>query len=139
MWPHIPPSPSGEGSGVGAVRPEQRLTIAPTPTPPLKRRGFLAFILAAILPTPALAAPAVVLSAGPDAVAVTLYRDPERGEGAIDRNNPAAFALIVETRTVTLPPGEVVVRFEGVAGGIVPQSAILFGTPPRERNRDAAL
>jgi hypothetical protein len=31
------------------------------------------------------------------------------------------------------------VRFEGVAGGIVPQSAILVGTPPRERNRDAAL
>jgi hypothetical protein len=31
------------------------------------------------------------------------------------------------------------VRFEGVSGGIVPQSAILFGTSPRERNRDAAL
>jgi hypothetical protein len=81
----------------------------------------------------------VVLSAGPDKVAVTLYRDPDRGSGAIDKTNPGSFALIAETRTVTLPPGEVTVRFEGVASGIVPQSAILFGTDPRERNRDAAL
>lgn len=86
-----------------------------------------------------LAAPPVVLSAAPDKVAVTLYRDPSRGDDAIDRNDPSSFALIVETRTVTLPPGETVVRFEGVASGIVPQSAILFGTDPRERNRDAAL
>ena len=98
---------------------------------------MLALLL--LLPAPALAAPPVIISAAPDAVAVTLYRDPDRGDGAIDRNNPSAFALIAETRTVTLPPGEVVVRFEGVAGGIVPQSAILFGAPPRERNRDAAL
>ena len=81
----------------------------------------------------------MILSAAPDKVAVTLYRDPDRGEGAINRDDPTAFALIAETRTVTLPPGEVTVRFEGVAGGIVPQSAILFGTSPRERNRDAAL
>jgi len=92
-----------------------------------------------LLPAPALAAPPVILSAAPDSVAVTLYRDPDRGEGAINRDDPTAFALIAETRTVTLPPGEVTVRFEGVAGGIVPQSAILFGTSPRERNRDAAL
>ena len=92
-----------------------------------------------LIATPALAAPPIILSAAPDSVAVTLYRDPDRGEGAINRDDPTAFALIAETRTVTLPPGEVVVRFEGVAGGIVPQSAILFGTSPRERNRDAAL
>ena len=70
---------------------------------------------------------------------MTLYRDPNRGDGEINRGDPSSFALIVETRTVTLPPGETVVRFEGVASGIVPQSAILFGTNPRERNRDAAL
>ena len=80
-----------------------------------------------------------VISTAPDKVAVTLYRDPDRGDGAIDRTDPRSFALIVETRTVTLPPGEAVVRFEGVASGIVPQSAILFGVDPRERNRDAAL
>ncbi len=93
---------------------------------------------ALLLATPALAAP-VVTSAAPDNVAVTLYRDPDRGDAPIDRTDPSSFALIVETRTVTLPAGETVVRFEGVASGIVPQSAILFGTSPRERNRDAAL
>jgi hypothetical protein len=92
-----------------------------------------------LVPIPAFAAPPVVISAAPDKVAVTLYRDPDRRDGEINRDDPRAFALIAETRTVTLPPGEVVVRFEGVAGGIVPQSAILFGAPPRERNRDAAL
>ncbi len=80
-----------------------------------------------------------MLSAAPDKVAVTLYRDPARGEGPINRGDPTSFALIVETRTVDLPPGEAVVRFERVASGIVPQSAILFGASPRERNRDAAL
>lgn len=88
----------------------------------------------------ALADPPVILSASPDKVAVTIYRAPDRGrDEPIDKANPAAFALIAETRTIDLPPGVVTVRFEGVAGGIVPQSAILFGTDPRERNRDAAL
>lgn len=81
----------------------------------------------------------VIVSAGPQQVGVTLYRDPDRGNREIDREDPSAFALITETRTVTMPPGRVTVRFEGVASGIVPQSAILFGTDPRERNRDAAL
>ena len=99
-------------------------------------RRWLACLL--LWPLSAWAEP-VVVSAGPDTVAVTLYRDPERGDGAIDRDEPSSFALIAETRTVTLPPGVATVRFEGVAGGIVPKSAILFGASPRERNRDAAL
>ncbi len=81
----------------------------------------------------------VIVSAAPDKVAVTLYRDPDRGEDPIDKDDPTSLALIVETRTVTLPPGVATVRFEGVAGGIVPQTAILFNAAPRERNRDAAL
>ncbi len=85
------------------------------------------------------ATPPVITSAAPGKVAVTLYRDPDRGEDEINRDDPSSFALIAETRTIDLPPGVVTVRFEGVAGGIVPQSAILFGTDPRERNRDAAL
>ncbi len=101
-------------------------------------RRLLAITLAAIA-APALADAPVITSAAPDKVAVTLYRDPNRGEGEIDRSDPSSFALIAETRTIDLPPGVVTVRFEGVAGGIVPQSAILFGTDPRERNRDAAL
>ena len=107
-------------------------------TSPCRGGAFLA-LLAAFFATPALAAPPVITSAAPDKVAVTLYRDPDRGNGAINRADPQSFALIVETRTVTLPPGEAVVRFEGVASGIVPQTAILFGASPRERNRDAAL
>ena len=41
----------------------------------------------------------------------------------------------------TLPAGESEIRFEGVAGGIVPQSAIVTGLPDGivERNRDAYL
>jgi hypothetical protein len=93
-----------------------------------------------IAPTVAWAdAAAVVVSAGPSDVGVTIYRDPQRGDQPINKDEPGSFALISETRVVDLPPGPVTIRFEGVAGGIVPQSAILFGTDPRERNRDAAL
>lgn len=94
----------------------------------------------AVLASPALAQMPLVLSEKPDSVAVTIYRDPQRAPGnPINKGSPGAFALIAETRVIDLPPGEVVIRFEGVAGGIVPQSAILFGTSPREKNRDAAL
>ncbi|MCW1402123.1 hypothetical protein OKA06_07200 [Novosphingobium sp. MW5] len=97
-------------------------------------------LAALLLASPTLAERPVVISAAPGKVAVTIYRDPQRAPGNdINKGSPSAFALIAETREVDLPPGEVVVRFEGVAGGIVPQSAILFGTPPREKNRDAAL
>ncbi|MGL5837537.1 MAG: Fe-S cluster assembly ATPase SufC [Sphingorhabdus sp.] len=36
----LPPSPSGEGSGVGAVSPAQPSPTSPTPTTPLKGRGL---------------------------------------------------------------------------------------------------
>jgi hypothetical protein len=82
----------------------------------------------------------VVISAAPDKVAVTIYRDPSRSsDSKMDLENLGSFALIAETRTVDLPPGVVTIRFEVVAGGIIPQSAILFGGDIREKNRDAAL
>ncbi len=102
-------------------------------------RRLLASLMVLLAPMAAHGQAPVVTSAGPDKVAVTLYRDPDRGEREIDRDQPNAFALISETRTITLPPGVATVRFEGVAGGIVPQSAILFGAEQRERNRDAGL
>jgi L-malate glycosyltransferase len=37
----FPPSPSGDGTGVGAVRITQRPPTIPTPTPPRKRRGLV--------------------------------------------------------------------------------------------------
>jgi extradiol dioxygenase family protein len=36
----VHPSPSGEGSGVGAVPGAQHSRVSPTPTPPLKERGY---------------------------------------------------------------------------------------------------
>ncbi len=94
----------------------------------------------------ALAAPAsaqtVVTSSGPDQVAVTIYRDPQRGAGdPLNLDWLQGFALVSETRQIALPAGEVEIRFEGVAGGILPQSAIVTGFPDGivERNRDAFL
>jgi hypothetical protein len=103
-------------------------------------RRLLALLLC-LMPLPA-AAQGMVTSARPDRVAVTVYRDP---------NRPAAqapniqwlngVALISETRRITVPVGTTDIRFEGVAGGIIPQSAIVTGLPEGfiERNRDAYL
>ena len=94
-----------------------------------------------VLPAAPAAAQTLVASPAPDRVAVTVYRDP--GRGADQRLNLSwlnGFALISETRQVTIPAGESEIRFEGVAGGIVPQSAIVTGLPDTvERNRDAYL
>lgn len=95
--------------------------------------------LLALSAAPVVAATPVVISSEPDKVAVTVYADPDRGEDPMRLSNLDGFALITETRTVDLPPGVVTVRFEGVAGGIVPQSAILFGAAQAERNRDTLL
>lgn len=105
------------------------------------RRHCLAILVGAVLAWPA-AAQNVVTSGGPDRVAVTLYRDPGRAAAqAVDIDWPEGFALVTETRRITLPAGESEIRFEGVAGGIVPQSAIVTGFPDGvvERNRDAML
>jgi hypothetical protein len=100
---------------------------------------LLLLVLAGALPAHA---QTVVTSAGPDKVSVTLYRDPDRGtQGAINRSYPQGFALITETRTVTIPAGPAVIRFEGVAGNILPESALVSGLPDgvEEKNLDANL
>lgn len=81
-----------------------------------------------------------IVSSGPDAVSVTVYRNPASG-GTIDRDNPQGFALITERRTVSIPAGRATIRFEGVAGNIFPESAIVAGLPSdvREKNLDADL
>lgn len=84
----------------------------------------------------------VVASPAPQSVAVTIYRDPDREPAdAMQLRWLNGFALITERRRVSLSAGESVVRFEGVAAGIVPQSAIVTGFPDGvvERNRDAYL
>lgn len=81
-----------------------------------------------------------VTSSAPQAVAVTLYRDPNRvPTGEIDRNRPQGFALVRETRRVTLPPGAVTIRFEGVASGLQPESAIVSAVSVGEKNQDRRL
>jgi len=85
---------------------------------------------------------ATVQASVPTDLSVTVYRDPNRGERAkINRNWPQGFAMISETRTVTLPAGESTIRFDGVAEGMVAVSAIVTGLPEGtiEKNRNAEL
>lgn len=86
------------------------------------------------------AQPAVVTSPGAAKVSLTVYRAPN-GHGAINLRYLGGFAMVTETRTVRLPRGPAVVRFEGVAEGIVPVSAVVDGLPGGtiEKNRDARL
>jgi hypothetical protein len=110
---------------------------------PRLRSGRAGLALALILATaaPAAAQP-VATSPGPDAVSVTIYRAPYRpAEQAIDLEWLGGYALITERRRIAIPAGEADIRFEGVAGGIVPESAIVTGLPDGviEKNQDAYL
>lgn len=97
-------------------------------------------LIGLVLPATAIAQ-TIVTSPEPEAVSLTIYRDPDRGDDPIDANWPSGYALVTETRTVTIPAGESVVRFEGVAEGMFPESAIVTGLPKgvKEKNRDARL
>ena len=99
-----------------------------------------ALLLLLVVAAPA-GAQVVVTTAAPERVGVTVYRDQNRGEARLNLRWLNGYALISETRTVAFPAGESDVRFEGVASGIVPQSAIIGGIPDGllERNRDALL
>lgn len=106
-------------------------------------RGLIALsAIALVVAGDPAAAQEVVTSPGPDSVSVTVYRAPGRGaDDEIDRDDPGGFALITETRTVRLPAGSSVLRFQGVAGNIFPETAIVGGLPQdvREKNLDADL
>lgn len=97
-----------------------------------------AWILAVGMAAPAAAD---VLAEPPSDLAVTVYRAPYRASGSIDLNDLQGFALVSETRTVHLPAGLSRIKFEGVADGIEPASAIVSGLPLGviEKNRDAKL
>jgi hypothetical protein len=101
-----------------------------------------AFVLLSALglSAPALAQ-AVVSSPAPDRVAVTVYRNTDRGLDPMNLEWLGGYALVSETRRVRLPAGESELRFEGVTSGIVPQSAIVtgLGEAALEKNRDARL
>ena len=95
----------------------------------------------AVLSAPISAHAQDLTASAPVDVSVTVYRDPFRSEGGFDLDNLNGFALITETRRVVLTPGQHRLRFEGVADGIEPASAIVTGLPSGviEKNRDAAL
>lgn len=102
------------------------------------RSGLL---LLGLLLSGAADAQTVATSPGPERVAVTVYRDLNRGTERLNLQWLNGYALITETRRVRLPAGSSELRFEGVAGGILPQSAIVTGLPDGliEKNRDAYL
>lgn len=105
----------------------------------LKR--LLAWLTLLCVAAPA-AAQAVSTSPGPEKVSVTVYRDP--GRNAAQPFNLGwlnGYALITERRTVDIPAGDGEIRFEGVAGGIQPESAIVTGLPDGviEKNQDSWL
>jgi hypothetical protein len=96
-----------------------------------------------------------VSASPPTDVSVTLYRDPYRRSDSLDSDSDpdsdpdptldldrlGGFALVTETRTVTIPAGVSRLRFEGVADGIQPDSALITGLPRDmlEKNHDARV
>ncbi len=88
-----------------------------------------------------LAAAAEIVADPPSDLIVTVYRAPYRDTGSIDIDELSGFALVTERRLVRFPAGLSRVRFEGVADGIEPASALVTGLPGKvvEKNRDARL
>jgi hypothetical protein len=105
--------------------------------------GWLgALLLILFFPATPAAAQQIATSPAPQKVSVTVYRAPGRPAAQkIELGWLNGYALISETRRVSLPAGEVDLRFEGVAGGILPESAIVTGLPSGvvEKNQDAWL
>lgn len=108
----------------------------------MQKRLLSAGLLAlAIASSASAAAQTVITSNTPEAVGVTIYRDPERQAETMELDWLRGYALITEQRTIDLPAGKSVLRLEGVAGGMLPESAIILGLPGdvREKNLDADL
>ena len=99
---------------------------------------------ALLLTTPALAD--TIASPGPEKVAITLYRGGDSPFQALEdwqrqEAMESGLILVTETRRVFLPAGRHTLRFDGVADGLIPQSAAIEGLPGPviERNYDYAL
>ena len=112
-------------------------------------RRLLAITTALTVLAPSVWAQTESVSARPDTATVVIYRDQpvdtvalmEQSRQPWSRLDREGLALIVETRTVDLPAGEGIIRFRGLATGVVPQSAVLESLPAHvvERNADFDL
>ncbi len=112
-------------------------------------RRLLAITTALTVLAPTAWAQTESVSARPDTATVVIYRDQpvdtvalmEQSRQPWSQLDREGLALIVETRTVDLPAGEGIIRFRGLATGVVPQSAVLEGLPAHvvERNADFDL
>lgn len=100
-----------------------------------------AWLILTAIALPAIALPASaaeIVSLAPDAVEVTIYRDPE-GDlyemddeidyEAFDYETFTGLAMVTETRTVEVPAGVSTLVFRDVADAIVPQTAAIDGLP----------
>lgn len=96
----------------------------------------------ALLASSPLSAQSVVTSPAPAKVAVTIYRAPDRATGE-DINSAwlGGYALISEEREVAIPAGDATIRFEGVAAGMMAETALVegLGAGVSEKNLDAEL
>jgi hypothetical protein len=88
----------------------------------------------------------VVVAPPPLESGVTIYRAAydQFGSAGMDGTTPdrlEGYALISEVREVDLPAGPAVVRFPGVAAGMLAESVVVSGLPVgvREKNLDAQL
>jgi len=102
-------------------------------------RWLIALLLSVLVALPASAKD--VAASDPVDVSVTIYRAPYRNGGSIQLGSLGGFAVVSETRRVTIPAGKHRLRFEGVVDGIIPASAIIEGLPGGviEKNQDSAL
>lgn len=110
-------------------------------------RLTLTLALAAAAVAAPVAAQTVAVSPGPDTRDVVIYRAQPVDTAMLVRmrGSPVlrqqGLAMIVETRTVDVPAGDGVIRFEDVADGIITASVIVDGLPARitEQNTDFDL
>ncbi|ALL14078.1 DUF4139 domain-containing protein [Caulobacter henricii] len=140
-------SPSGGGGPEG--RRGQRDIGPDAPSVALRQLPQRGSIFTLALALTALASPVLadtIASPRAETTAVTLYRgdarafqtlQPWQRELALKKG----LIMVTETRTVSLPAGRHTLRFEGVADGLIPQSAAVEGLPGGviERNYDYAL
>ncbi len=111
-------------------------------------RLALAIALSTALVTPAWSQAGSV-SSRPDATTVVIYRfRPVDTSSILERTMEephyaalSGVAMIVESRTIDLPAGDGVIRLEGLATGVIPETAVIDGLPAEilERSADFEL